>query len=120
LEQEKETEVEIQIQIIRQSELDWDYSVSLAHVLRVEISFQSSLGISWPRNLYCTKNFVRSLSNSRCKFNNYLRPVDALLCAGKDIILISERELNNLWPVAFLTLMNPPFVGVLPLRWRKK
>ena len=31
--------------------------------------------------------------------NNFLRPVDALLCIGKDILLFSEREENNLLPL---------------------
>jgi hypothetical protein len=110
--------VETQIQFTRQtpaSESDWEYSsvrawsigdyirngviLPLTEVLQTNVEFQSPLGISWPANLYCTKNFFFALSTGgECKLNNYLRPVDALLCVGQDIILISERELNSLLP----------------------
>jgi hypothetical protein len=122
LEQNKETEVETQIQIIHQTpaeEKEWNYSLvsrwktedyllndvimPLAEVLQTHVEFQTLCGITWPTNLYCTRNFIYCLSTTAAepscrKLNNYLRPVDALLCVGQDIILISERELNCLLP----------------------
>jgi hypothetical protein len=118
LEQEKEVEKEIEIEFIQQSpdsEVDWNYSfvgqwgisdyltrgliLPLDKVIQSQIKFQSiPSNISWPSNIYCTKNFVKVLTNSKLVkgLNNYLRPVDALLCIDKDIILISEREENEL------------------------
>jgi hypothetical protein len=124
LEQEKEVETEIEVEILHQTpahDVDWNYSLvgqwrtvdylrngvisPLSEVVQSIIKYESSSPrhmISWPTNIYCSQNFVNTLATSISSgprvLNNYLRPVNALLCVEKDIILISEMELNNLLP----------------------
>jgi hypothetical protein len=129
LETTKEIEVENVLEIQKQisaTETDWAYSsigewkitdslnseiiIPLSEAVRMCLSFQNGFStISWPKNLFCTLNFLntfitsptRTSSASQTKsisLNNYLRPIDAILCVNEDLILISDRELDAVLP----------------------
>jgi hypothetical protein len=73
----------------------------LRQVIQSQIRFHNTpSNISWPPNIYCTKNFTNSLANSKMKgMNNYLRPVDALLCVERMLSHLGEgrKLLPHFW-----------------------
>ena len=101
-------------------EIDWKYdrimkynsenirvdtnAISLEDAIKEYINPVHSLqSIPWSRSelpIYCTRNFIETIckTSTNCFTEEYLRPVDMLLCFPNLILLISEREANGIIP----------------------
>lgn len=129
LEQEQERERERQLErhaaMVPVKESDWDYSAALSPAagndimvldlseaiplaaLASELSVEGISSIQWSEMVFCTKNFMRTVSyppdtahrdRDAPLLDGYLRPVNGLLLSpvSKTILLLSEREADNI------------------------
>jgi len=108
IEEEEEKEIEIQ-RLLPRNERDWNYGKIFSNAGLITLptgiyrfvdalskfwSDKEGLGrIKWSDNLFCTKNFIKTVSNGGSALDEYLRIPDCLVRYqdGK-VLLLSDRE----------------------------
>ena len=118
-EEEKEEEAEVQTaRVVPAAEVDWEYAAAaqapalapaelqrlggvellpLAAVAK-ELAAEGVAELPWSDEVFATPNFVRAVEVGEGQpLDEYLRTPDtALVCAGRAIVLVSEREADGL------------------------
>jgi len=116
IEQEEEREEEVEREHSRfqpRLEIKWDYKKALPAECVKDLPYKNILKISdkvpalgfmkWPRNLFCTENFIRSVGNKDAKLLNYLRPANYIVQfqSSNEVLLISPLEANGILKYAW-------------------
>jgi Protein of unknown function (DUF3638)/Protein of unknown function (DUF3645) len=104
-EEEEEEEVEKESEIVSPSEEnDWNFAEAFLgrplgiSLTKIKDSPIKQLGIRWSNALFCTSNFLETVTPPGSR-QFYLRPVNAFLhCADGSMVLISDYEADKLLP----------------------